>query len=218
MKKKTLIVIGILLLVALPVFAVITKATLINQTGDKVVVTVGSSEAQKYFADGYTLMGKEDNNLGAFSGPNIYQDIRIHGSLNYKEKSVNITFPAGVSAATTTLRITDSGTTYYLATTTGNVIVLPAVASAKGVVYRFVVSTAFATTNWIIDSAEGDNIEGTLLVAGAVVDCDAEDQINFVHDGENLGDYVELRSDGSKWFIGDSGALTASKLTCTDPS
>jgi hypothetical protein len=81
-----------------------------------------------------------------------------------------------------------------------------------------VVKAAFATTNYVIDSAEGDNIEGTLIVAGAVVDCNAVDQIDFVNDGENLGDYVEIRSDGTKWFIGDSGVLTGSKMTCTDPS
>jgi hypothetical protein len=98
------------------------------------------------------------------------------------------------------------------------VYTLPAVASSAGVTLKFVIATAFDTANVVIDSAEGDNIEGSLIVAGAVVDCDAEDQIDFVHDGENLGDYVELRSNGVNWFIGDSGALTGSKLTCSDPS
>jgi hypothetical protein len=117
--------------------------------------------------------------------------------------------------ATTTLVAADSGTTYYLSAS-GTTIILPA--KAAGLNFKFVVGGALDTGNVIIDSAEGDNIEGTLIVAGAVVDCDAEDQINFVTDGENLGDYVELHSNGTNWFIGDSGALTASKLTCTDPS
>jgi hypothetical protein len=136
----------------------------------------------------------------------------LSGSFTYLEK-----IDATVVAAKTLLPA-ESGTTFYLASSTGLTFTLPPVASSTGVFYRFVIKAAFATTNYVIDSAEGDNIEGTLIVAGAVVDCDAEDQIDFVNDGENLGDYVEIRSDGTKWFIGDSGALTASKLTCTDPS
>lgn len=117
--------------------------------------------------------------------------------------------------ATTTLLAADSGTTYYVSAS-GTTITLPAV--ADGLYFRFAVNGAITDANVVIDSAEGDNIEGTLIVAGAVVDCAAEDQINIVYDGENIGDYVELYSDGSQWLIGDSGALTASKLTCTDPS
>jgi hypothetical protein len=118
---------------------------------------------------------------------------------------------------TDTITVPESFTTFYAGAST-TTYTLPAVASSAGVVLRFVIATAFATSNVIIDSAEGDNIEGALIVAGAVVDCNAVDQINFVNDGENLGDFVELRSNGTNWFIAASGALTASKLTCTDPS
>lgn len=119
------------------------------------------------------------------------------------------------ATATTTLKDVKSGTTYYLSAT-GTEIVLPQV--YKGLNFRFVVGGALDTANVVIKSAEGDNIEGTLIVAGAVVDCAAEDQINFITDGENIGDYVEVRSDGTQWLIGDSGVLTSAKMTCTDPS
>jgi hypothetical protein len=216
---KKFIVIGLALLITVPVLAAGIKATLVNPSGDKVVVEAGSVEAQKYFGKGYTLMGatvdpiaNKCDELGALPGGRITQDVDIRGFLNYRGK-INTTI-----ATNTTLRIEDSGTTYYLASTTGSVLTLPPVARAAGVFYKFIIKGAFATSNFVIDSAEGDNIEGTLIVAGAVVDCDAEDQIDFVNDGENLGDYVEISSDGTKWFIGDSGALTGSKLTCTDPS
>jgi len=118
--------------------------------------------------------------------------------------------------AANTITSAESGTTFYVsgaaATST-----LPAVATAAGEVYRFVVNTALSGDH-VIASAEGDNIEGVLSVAGAVVDCDAEDFITFVSDGENLGDYVTLRSDGTSWFIGANDALSATKLTCTDPA
>jgi hypothetical protein len=119
------------------------------------------------------------------------------------------------ATSTVVLTAANSGTTYYM-TGSSTEITLPAI--ADGLNFKFVVTGASTGYNWIISSSEGDNIEGTLIVAGAVVDCAAEDQINFVVDGENIGDYVEVYSDGSQWLIGDSGVLTASKMTCTDPS
>lgn len=99
--------------------------------------------------------------------------------------------------------------------TAGVDVTLPAATASAGVGYKFVVSAAVATTDMTIVGAAADLIEGTLIVAGAVVDCDASDIITFVVDGENIGDYVEVYSDGTKWMIGDSGALTTSKLTCS---
>lgn len=138
----------------------------------------------------------------------------FHSSIAYKEPVVNLAKTNIYS--TTTLSAVDSGTNYYL-TGSGTTMTLPAVGHA-GTHFRFVVGGALDTGNVIIDSAEGDNIDGTLIVAGAVVDCRGEDQINFVVDGEQVGDYVEVRSNGTQWVIGDSGVLTAAKMTCTDPS
>jgi len=118
--------------------------------------------------------------------------------------------------STTTLVASDSGTLYSVSAS-GTTITLPAVGNS-GTYYKIAVGGALDTGNVIIDSAEGDNIEGSLIVAGAVVDCAAEDQINIVVDGENVGDFVEVYSNGTNWLIGDSGALTSAKMTCTDPS
>lgn len=113
-----------------------------------------------------------------------------------------------------TLTHADSGVTYFIAT--GTTATLPSI--RDGLHFRFIVSSAFANTNFIIDSAEGDNIDGVLTVTGADVSCAGEDQINFVSTAENKGDYVELWSNGSQWFIGDSIADTVGAITCTDPS
>ena len=133
--------------------------------------------------------------------------LKITDGILYQETASTIT-------AATTVTAAQSGTTFYMDFTAGATSTLPAVQA--GLVYRFVVSDNFATSDMVIASTEGDNIEGALIVAGAVVDCDAEDKIKIVADGENLGDYVEFRSDGVKWFLGDSGALTGSKMTCED--
>ena len=140
-------------------------------------------------------------------------DLEVDGTL-YADGALIVADTA--ITATTTLTAAHSGKTLYISPASQTTITLPALTA--GVKLRFVIAGAFETNNVVIDSAEGDNIEGAMIVAGAVVDCDAEDQINFVADGENLGDYIELESNGTKWFIGDSGALTADKMTCTDPS
>jgi hypothetical protein len=130
----------------------------------------------------------------------------LAGQLNYVE--------AYNEAGTSTLTAADSGTTYAI-TGAGPVYTLPATTSADGLVYRFVVAGSVSANATIVTSDGGNNIEGALIVAGAVVDCDAEDTLTFVADGENIGDFVELRLVNGYWMIGASGALTESKLTCT---
>ncbi len=122
--------------------------------------------------------------------------------------------PVTISTADTTVTKAQSGTIFET-TTAGVDWTLPAVATSAGAHYRFAISGAFATTNVTVVSAEGDNIEGSLIVAGAVVDCDANDVVTFVNDGENIGDFVDLYSDGTSWIIGSSGGLTSAKMTCS---
>jgi hypothetical protein len=57
-------------------------------------------------------------------------------------------------------------------------------------------------------------MEGSIIVAGAVVDVDAADQLNFVHTADNLGDYVDIWSDGSKYFV-FGNALNSGGITAT---
>ena len=131
----------------------------------------------------------------------------LSSTLAYLEKNQSLT-------GSTTLTNALSGSTIFW-NTSGGTTTLPAASTATGTVYRFVVASALtATYNAQISSAEGDNIEGSMIVAGAVVDCDASDRIYVLTDGENLGDFVELRSDGQKWFVTQSNALTSGKLLC----
>jgi len=118
-------------------------------------------------------------------------------------------------AAAATLTAADSGTTYILKATAGKTVILPALKS--GINFKFIVGSAFATTDWIIDSAEGDNIEGLLIVNGASVVAAGEDQINFVNSAETVGDHVSLSCDGTNWFVSGAGNAAGS-ITVTDPS
>lgn len=120
-------------------------------------------------------------------------------------------------AAAKTLTSADNGKTFLMDAAAGATITLPSVAA--GLKFRFVVASAFATSNWIIDSAEGDNITGNLIVNGAAVPAAAEDQINFVNSAETVGDFIEIFADAtnSQWIVWGIGAATGG-ITATDPS
>ena len=205
--KRLIVIVVALAMTALPTFAAAQKATLINSNGDKVVVAAGSAEAQKYFGRGYTLMGASDvvcdcsEELGGFYSPDIM-------GLRARTKTI-----AGKSTtATTTLRLVDSGTTYLLSGS-GTPITLPTVNRA-GTWFRFIVAGALDSASTTIESAAGDDIEGSIMVAGAVVDCNASDYVRIAGDKENIGDYFEIMSTGTYWVPLSSGILTASAGVC----
>lgn len=120
-----------------------------------------------------------------------------------------------VITADNTITASESGSTFFLSTNTSTSTLPTATAGAT---FRFQIGAAIGAGNAHIDSAEGDNISGTLSVNNADVDCVDEDQIQFITDGETIGDYVTLISDGTSWFITGSDAATAAKITCTDPT
>ena len=120
-------------------------------------------------------------------------------------------------AANTTLTTANCGELITLDDSDGgSTVTLPA--ATAGCFLWITVGTAFDTANIVIDSAEGDNIEGLLQVNAADVACSGEDQINVVQSAEAVGDRVALMSDGTSWFIVDGAADVAGALTCTDPS
>jgi hypothetical protein len=114
-----------------------------------------------------------------------------------------------------TLVAADTNKVFWLDNSTGKTITLPEL--EDGLNFKFVIADNFATDNWVIDSAEGDNIEGMLEVAGAVVVASGEDQINFVASAESKGDFVQLECNGTNWFLSGQAALSGG-ITVTDPS
>lgn len=120
----------------------------------------------------------------------------------------------------TTLTEQDNGKLFTLDAASGATVTLPSL--SKGLRFKFVVAANFATANWVIASAEGDNINGIIADMGATVagvPAAGEDQINFVATAEGLGDWVELVADvdNSQWLV--SGMCTNNGgITATDPA
>lgn len=179
-----------------------------SETVDQVADSLGSSEVTTVsnphvFSNTMTL----SSTLALTGAATFASTLDVTGQVTMRDKVSSLT-------GSTTLTSTQSNTTIVW-NTSGGTTTLPAVATATGTVFHFLVGSALTSTyNAQISSAEGDNIEGSMIVAGAVVDCDASDRIYVLTDGENLGDFVELRSDGQKWFVTQSNALTAGKLLC----
>ena len=92
---------------------------------------------------------------------------------------------------------------------------LPVVTLA-GFRVRVVCGFAITTSSGVL-SAEGDNISGTLVVNGATVLAEVEDQINFILNLAEIGDYVDFVSDGTKWIVSGMGGAAGS-VTATDPA
>lgn len=126
-------------------------------------------------------------------------------------------FKVATLSAATTIRDDQSGTCFILDGSAGATITLPSL--APGLNFKFVVGAAFATTDWVIDSAEGDNITGNIIVNGAAVPAAAEDQINFIATAETVGDFIEIFADydNSQWIVWGIGN-GAGAITATDPS
>ncbi len=122
-----------------------------------------------------------------------------------------------VVSAAKTVKASESGTHFILDAAAGAAITLPALET--GLIYKFTVGAAFATSDWVISSAEGDNISGILVVNGASVPAAAEDNITFELAAESVGDTITLVSDSanSQWVV--SGiANSAASLTANDPA
>jgi|TARA_Y100000114_G_scaffold91294_1_gene84803 glycerol kinase len=109
------------------------------------------------------------------------------------------------------LTLADSGKVFKVSGT-GGTVTLPAV--SEGFIVRFVTTGGLTSANTVIAGGTSDVMEGSIIVAGAVVDVDAADQLNFVHTADNLGDYVDIWSDGSKYFV-FGNALNSGGITAT---
>ena len=117
---------------------------------------------------------------------------------------------ANTEAVTTTnvIGAAESGTTYFFNTTTGFVTTLPA--PAVGLRYKFIVKLVNTTTNHTIVCNGGASLfQGNVMVASTVVTAVAGTSVNLVATTTDIGDHVEVISDGTSWFLSGSATTTA---------
>jgi len=131
-------------------------------------------------------------------------------SVVYGEKEVVI---ETISTARTLTQF-DSGKDFTLSATAGAQITLPSVAK-KGFKARFTNGGAFSTTNWTIKSLT-NVIQGGAHVNSTFVPASNENTISFVATAETIGDFIELYSDGTNFYVDGFGA-SAGAITFTAP-
>jgi len=115
-------------------------------------------------------------------------------------------------SADTTLTASESGKSILL-DGIGEDITLPGVKA--GLNYKFICTVTAVTTDWTITAATAV-IQGSAEVAGAVVAAADESLITLVVAKFLPGDWVELESDGTNWYV-KAEIVTAAGLTFTAP-
>lgn len=103
----------------------------------------------------------------------------------------------GLSAARTLTYDESNGQHYILDGGTGFAITLPA--PVKGWSCKFTVGAAF-TTDFVL-TAQAAILEGSIVAGGIVIDVSGGTTINLAATIENVGDTIELWSDGTTIFV-----------------
>ena len=110
--------------------------------------------------------------------------------------------------ADVTLTGADSGKT-FLISGTGYTVTLPA--PSAGLKFKFVVSAAFSTDTVVQTPSDNrDILNGGVIVNGAIVEADAVDKVTFEDGAESIGDFVEISSDGTNYFLFGNGNASSS--------
>ena len=111
-------------------------------------------------------------------------------------------------AAATKLTAADSGKT-YLISGTGYTVTLPA--PHAGFSVKFIVAAAFSTDCVVQTPADNrDTLNGGVIVNGAIVESDATDRVTFEDGAESIGDFIEISSDGTSFFLFGNGNAASS--------
>ena len=110
--------------------------------------------------------------------------------------------------AATVLTAADSGKT-YLISGTGYTVTLPA--PFAGFSVKFIVAAAFSTDTVVQTPADNrDTLNGGVIVNGAIVESDATDRVTFEDGAESIGDFIEITSDGTSFFLFRNGNASSS--------
>lgn len=115
--------------------------------------------------------------------------------------------------ATNVITAAESGTTFFLNSATEFVSTLPA--PAAGLRYKFIVKAAPSGASYtVVTNASANVIQGLVVVNGATVAGADEDTITFADTAAAVGDWAEVVSDGTNWYVsGQGGAAGAITLT-----
>lgn len=132
----------------------------------------------------------------------------------------NLILPAEDTTATNALTAAESGKVIWLNAETEFVTTLPALSTVStGVGFKFIVKAAPASADYTIVTGNSleNKIYGLVVVNGDSVLGTDEDTITFADGAAAVGDWVEVVSDGTNWYVsGQGGGAGAITLTAAD--
>ncbi len=134
--------------------------------------------------------------------------IILNGTTQIKQVITETTVAANVIAAT------ECGTTFFLddASGVGYASTLPA--AVDGCRFKFIVHTPVGTTDYTVATDSGDDVITGLLNEGNTnLACDTEDLVEFDNAAGAAGDWIEVVSDGTLWFL--EGQSFGAGFTCS---
>ena len=127
-----------------------------------------------------------------------------------------ITNNVEVVTATNTITADESGSTFFLNSATEFVSTLPA--PAAGLRYKFIVTAAPSGASYtVVTNGSSNVIQGIVEVNGAAVAGADEDTITFADGAAAVGDWCEVISDGTNWYVSGQG-VGAGAITLTQAS
>jgi uncharacterized protein YxeA len=159
--------------------------------------------------------------VGSVYAASLEEDIAAQGKQSYLHKSItDQQLAASIrdyedTTAVNTLTYSECGKTIFLNSATEFATTLPT--PVAGCYFKFIVKAAPVGASYTVLSSGGSNIiEGIAVVNGATVTAANEDTITFTASAAIAGDWVELYSDGTSWYVaGQGSAATAIAFTAT---
>lgn len=159
--------------------------------------------------------------VGIAGAASIKEDIVSQGKVSYMHQTLTEQQLATMVrdyetlTAADTLTYSECGKTIFLNSATEFATTLPS--PVAGCYFRFIVKAAPSGANYTVVTASSANIiYGSVEVNGAVVAGVTEDTVSFVSAAAAIGDWVDLVSDGTNWYLSGSGVgVGAITLTAT---
>lgn len=128
--------------------------------------------------------------------PKTFSSLRVTGAFT---PSASATALSTVTAATYALSSVDSGKVLVLQSAAGIALTLPPVARSAGLEFKLLVGAAGTTGNTVTKAAsDAPCIYG---VVGSVNSAGVAKSSVSAGTGGNVSDYLDLVSDGSKWYL-----------------
>lgn len=122
-------------------------------------------------------------------------------------KGVEQTFDYTELSAAHTCTTAENGTTFLLTGIVGYALTLPL--PSAGLKYKFIVQDLFATTDWVVTATSGIMF-GTVMELSTVQAVAAATTINLELAADTIGDWIQVESDGTNWYVSGAFAQAAS--------